>query len=75
MTDDAFDRTMRHHDVRELACKRIALFGDEDLAEWDREMRLSEWDADVDYDSLDYYCSTAQMAAMPMPYFHGEDHL
>ena len=26
MTDDAFDRTMRHHDVRELACKRIALF-------------------------------------------------
>ena len=44
MTDDAFDRTMRHHDVRELACKRIALFGDEDLAEWDREcMSDHDW--------------------------------
>ena len=74
MTDDAFDRTMRHHDVRELACKRIALFGDEDLREWDREMRVSDGEFGSEYDSLAYHCDTALMALEPMPDFRREDH-
>ena len=71
MSDDAFEH---HSELLDAAEMRIAEFADEDLAEWDREMRVSDGEFGSEYDSLAYHCDTALMALEPMPDFRREDH-
>ena len=71
MSDEHFAHRCELFDAADM---RIAEFADEDLAEWNREMRVSDGEFGSEYDSLAYHCDTALMALEPMPDLHGEDH-